>query len=391
MATVIKQVLLISFCIFVSVSLLACGGGSDSTNLQMPAPQPSPTPSPPTVPQTLDDQLAELTAALADDLILPAYRNFQTGVSDFNTATNAYCSNLAPTEESISQYQIQWLMLSKAWQGIQWLKIGPAMSENRLFRVQFWPDRNDAVSRGVENALIEQIPIDATFIANQNVGAQGIPALEYLLFNEENPLNRAFNRDKRCELIQAITVNLMNISNELVDGWENTSQRDFTNGEGEFSSINDALEEFVTNWLEFIELVKDEKLIVPLTANAPGRPDAAEHFRSDKSLEIIALNVNTLLAIYGNDESTSFRHIVKSFLAQGTIDDEIMRSLNGAKDAVERILAIQNSYTAALNDPELRQELNLLIGHLRDYRDHFTTGFIQSLDLNIGFNSNDGD
>ena len=164
-----------------------------------------------------------------------------------------------------------WADFNNSWQSIQWLKVGPVLEESRIFRLELWPDDNGSVASDIA-LILDEPEITADLFAAKYVGGQGIPALEIFLFGSDSLLS-ASDKTKRCEAVVAISENLVNISTAINSEWQSTGDNyaaSLTAGTGDFTSKKDAVEELITNWLEQVEKVKDEKLLQPLAINAPG-------------------------------------------------------------------------------------------------------------------------
>ena len=385
--------------------LSACGGGgSDGDDSVSPTPTPPSTP-PPTPPSTpppsptpvdMDAQFQGYLTDLTAGHIVPRYQTLNQESMALRTRAQAFCGLTTPTESDLQALRAQWSTVNNAWQAIQWVKVGEVIADNKLFRIQFWPDNNDAVSRGVENLLIEPNTVNAETVASQNVGGQGIPALEYLLYpsNTSDSLLSASDRNKRCEVIEAISDNLVNITTSINDAWDpsggNYGQA-LISGTGDFTSIQDSVEELVTNWLEHLEIIKDEKILSPLSTSAPGSIDIAEHWRSEASLTSIVANLHAFRSLYTNDEGQGFDSILSDALEQQAIAEQMIDAIDKAIADIEAIDSNFASYDQVLADEQGRIQLQQVIDDLRDIRDVLTTGFIQALNISIGFNSNDGD
>jgi len=163
-----------------SVVLTACGGGGSNSEPVVTIPvivNPTPT-------VTLDAQFALYLADLADGHIIPSYAAMQTTAQTLKDSTHTFCALPSPSNNDLTTLQQNWQSFNAAWQKIQWLKVGAIVENDRLLRVQLWPDKNNAVSRGVNALIAEQFVISAEYVSGENLGAQGIPALEYLLFPE---------------------------------------------------------------------------------------------------------------------------------------------------------------------------------------------------------------
>lgn len=392
MKTQLKRLSAIFGALSISAMLSACGGGGGGNSGGSDTPVVTPV-----IPVVFDieEEFEEYLTGLADGYIIPSYENMLTEASSLQSATSNFCGLSNPSTNELESLQEQWLSLNLAWQAIQWLKVGEVVSDNRLFRLQFFPDVNDAVTRGVDDLLIEP-ELNADLIATQNVGAQGLPALELLLYSEIDgqSLLNANNFAKRCEAIQAISDNVVNISSEIYDAWRADAgnyREQLITGTGDFTSIQDSVEELVTNWLEHTEIVKDEKMIFPLADEIPGEIELSEFWRSNSSLISIQSNLQAIKSIYTNNDNKGFDTILSDGLELSDVSDEMTDAIDAA---IESFAEVSNNFDTledAINDAEGRTQLSAAIDELRDVRDILTTGFIQALDISIGFNSLDGD
>jgi predicted lipoprotein len=382
-----------------SLALTACGGGGDSTTPEVPPVVVNPGPT-----TTLDDQFALYLADLTDKHIIPSYAVMQTKAQTLKDSTDVFCALLSPSNspstspsnDDLVILQQNWQSFNSAWQRIQWLKVGAVVENDRLLRIQLWPDANGAVSRGVNDLIAEQFFITAEYVSGENLGAQGIPALEYLFFPEvsSDSLLTATDRQKRCEVSSAIAQNLLNMSTDINADWQATGgnyQAEFVGGTGDFTSVKNAVEELTTNWLQHIEIVEDTKLNEVLGDSSPGKARDAEHSLSDKSLASISINIHSFLSIYTNDDGLGFDSILVDFLEQQTINQELTTSLTSVVAQIEQINQNFESYETMLADAAGREALTNLVAEMRVLIDLIDITFTQALDLNLGFNSSDGD
>ncbi len=386
----IKQKLLSSISLAVALTLSACGGGGSSSSNETPtASLPSTTPA---TSSTIDDEYGLWLTDLSNKMILPGYMAMQDYAEILVTESQDFCALSSPSDNDLLPLQNAWAVFNESWQYMQWLKVGPVLEESRLFRVQLWPDSNDAVSRNIGNLLLEPNEITSEMVANQPVGAQGIPALEYLLFTTgDDSILSANDKDKRCQAVEGIAQNLANISTSLYQGWLSTDGNyieQVTSGTGDFTSRKDAVEELVTNWLEQIEKVKDEKMLEPLAINAPGLPHLIEFTLSEQSLTSIKINLNTFKDLFTAIDGHGFDNILTTHLEQQAISENMMNKLDAA---IATASSLEGNYADLLKDEQARNTITELIQNIREIRDLVTAEFVQATDINIGFNSNDGD
>jgi predicted lipoprotein len=383
-----QQVLLVGTLALVGVG---CGGGGSEKEITPVTPVTPTTPS--TASGTLDDQFTLWLTDLSNKVILPNYQTLETKATQFSDSSKAFCQLDIAKASDLTELRVAWQELNGAWQTIQWLKIGPILQYNRNFRIQLWPDSRGYVARDIENFLLTQTTLDVNAISKSSVSGQGVPALEYLLYpaTNQDSLLSASNKTKRCEVMVAISDNVTTISGEVLEAWQTTGGNyiaQVIGGNGEFTGVSDAVEEIVTNWLEQVERVKDEKMLEPFALTAPGSPSMAEFYRSEQSLVSIKANVLSFQQIYSAGGGHSFEKILVEFLGQQTIATQMNDSITAAIEATEDLSGL---YAELLSSDEGRAILENNIQKLRELRDILSIDFIQATDINIGFNSNDGD
>ncbi len=369
--------------------LTACGGSSGSSAGAEPT---TPEPTTPEPTNTLEDEFGLWLTDLANNHVLPSYQNLQTHSALLSSQTATFCAQTNPTDNELVALQQSWRDVVTSWQTIQWLKVGPIANDNRNFRLYYWPDSKDNVGSGITSLLASSETVTEDFIAKQSVGSQGLPALELVLFaTGQESLLAADDKEKRCEVISAISANVASISTEVNNAWQISSgnyHAQLTQGTGDFSSKKDAVEELVTNWLEQVERVKDEKMLVPLGAASPGLPSVAEHIVSGDAISSIQTNIATFNVIFTAGGGHGFDDILINHLSQKNIATEMTAAIDGAIIAAT---ALEGSFPHLLKTDDGRIELSTAIDSLRALRDVLTVDFVQATDINIGFNSNDGD
>lgn len=363
--------------------LVACADNDESDSQAAETPK---------VTSTITEQYELWLNDISNNLLLPSYQSFALESELLQQQAEQFCSSTLE-QSALVELQTKWNSANAAWQKVQWVKIGPVLENSRIYRIQFWPDDNNAVKKGLALLLSNQETITSDYVSNINVGAQGFPALEQLLFTTESAesLLTASNKEKRCEAVEAITANIMNISTNIYNEWRSDDGNyieQLQQGTGEFSSSKDAVEELVTNWLEHLEFIKDDKMLVPLGESIPGEPLTAENWLSEASLENIKINLQTLQDIYTAGDGYGFDDILTNFLEQPSIESEMSEVLLAMNTSID---SLSGDYTDILNDEESRAKLETTIEYLRSLRTVLSADFIQSMDISIGFNSNDGD
>jgi predicted lipoprotein len=378
--------------LLLTMTLTACGGGGDSESRSTDTPVTPITPSTPT--STDEEQFGLWLTDLADNVILPAYQDLLNKATILSSQSADFCALNSPSNSDLQTLQQNWSDFNGSWQNIQWLKVGPVIEESRIFRLELWPDDNDSVTSAITSILAEP-EITADLFETKYVGGQGIPALEVFLFStdQQTSLLSANDKDKRCEALTAIGENLVNITTDINRGWQTTGDNYVASlkaGTGDFTSKKDAVEELVTNWLEQVEQVKDEKLLKSLADAAPGLPDTAEFTLANEVIASVKINAMAFSQLYSAGNGHGFDDILTDHFEQLSISADITNKIDSIIGAIN-LLDETMSYPELLNDTTSREQLTDVIQKIRELRDLITADFVQATDINIGFNSNDGD
>lgn len=381
--------------------LSACGGGGGDSDVEIETPA---TPEEPVSTEiTVDEGFVQYLTDLSTNVIIPSYTELNTEAQTLVDGSQTFCSLTSASQTDLDTLRSQWAATNLAWQSIQWVGVGGIASGiNPIdFRLQFFPDTSGVVTRAVDDLLIDPNVITADFVATQNVGGQGLPALELLMYPDDtdNSLLSASDADKRCEVLQAIAQNVENMTFEVLNSWLPSGedfQQELISGTGEFTSVRDAVEELVTNFLEHAEVVKDEKMLFPLGTTSPGIIELSEYFRSDESLNSIIANITAMSTLFSNSDDSGidglgFDDILTDIVDQEDVSVLMQTAIDTALTNVETLNSSFDSFEDALASEDGRAQVNVIIEDLRVLRDLISIEFIQALDISIGFNSNDGD
>lgn len=268
-----------------------------------------------------------------------------------------------------------------AFQAVQWAQIGPAVLFDRRYRVNFWPDDNNAVSRQLGAAVSEpdMTLLEPGAIAQASVALQGLPALERLLFGQPHIENGGY----RCELAVVIADNVAAIAADTAADW-----RDIDRMPG-MTGADAALDSMMGAILAYLEVVVDRKIARVIgTTPDEARPRRSEAWRSGRSLANIAINLEAIdRLLYGGDDAPltallagagvpqvadDGQHLMAEAVAQAEeVRDRTMEEVATSEDGHARLLALR----AAISD----------------VRHHMGEQIFPALGLTVGFNSMDGD
>ena len=83
--------------------------------------------------------------------IRPGYAALDDAASELKSSMDALCS--APSETNLQSARIAFRASVESWARMEWLRLGPVMSENRLERILFFPDRKGTGRKQVQAAI----------------------------------------------------------------------------------------------------------------------------------------------------------------------------------------------------------------------------------------------
>ena len=195
------------------------------------------------------------------------------------------------------------------WQSLQWLRAGPAERFLRYYRFQIWPDRHGTVARQIRKLLRDETinVLDEKRFVQSSVAIQGLPAMEWLLFEQEQT-DQAFvfngSPTFRCHFLKAISANLKNISSGLLADWGGYYKEAITNpgvGSDLYATPIESASVFLSQLSTQLTFIFETKLQEPLGLKNEGdktRLKYAESWRSARSLNNVLQNLRTLYQVY---------------------------------------------------------------------------------------------
>ncbi|MEM7283304.1 MAG: imelysin family protein [Pseudomonadota bacterium] len=324
----------------------------------------------------------QLFESLGKGVISPAYAKLHAESEGFVVAVEETCSTDSEQPE-LTQLHGPWRSLMSAWQAIEIVRFGPSEEQNNRLRIQFFPDANNAVEKGVDGLLVLGSDVTEVRVAEGNVGAQGIPALVFLLFEA----NEDRDSTTLCPTLKSISSNLASITNHLADAWSDDGQtfKDFTGARGTFVDQASVLTLVVESLATELEYITSKKIQRPLNVGVQG----LESWGSEHSVENLVTNVRTLqLFLTGGDLETDYGwldYLRRVHQADQLSDDieqrtaQILETLDSIEVSASNLLDTQN--------PEVLQLLYTELQRLSD----LVKESAQIADLSLGFNSMDGD
>lgn len=371
--------------VIVGVALIAlsCGGGVGGGQQS-------------SLPTTQPGRLTRLLEDLAARVVVPRYEAMTAAFVDLDAVTDAFCT--APGEERLESTRGAWRRAMESWVEASVFLLGPVGDDNRDLRVEFWPDANNNVPRGVEQMLVRDDVLSAETLARQSVAAQGLPALEVLLFESDLDVLASFTSgaraSRRCAYARAITGNLLGIARAIGDGW--TSDGGYAaqlaragRGSDVFATREAAIDEVVNGLVTALSVTRDDRLADPLggATAADAKPFRAESVLSGNSLANVAAALRGLQAIYDAGNGFGFDDYLRD-----SGRDALASSIAAEFAALQTgIASIPVPLADAVQDETMRPAVVALVDHATTLSGLIATDLSEAMDVTIGFNENDGD
>jgi len=332
---------------------------------------------------------ADLGQRLADGYARPAMARLAEQAGRLEQALAAWCRDGGQAGAQAVRQAFGDTAL--AWAGVEFLRFGPLVQGNRYERLAFWPDTRGVMPRQVRALLGSADPaaLAPGALASRSVAMQGLPALEYVLYDEPGLLDAPAGGDRAyaCGYATAVAANVAAVSAELRQAWDAQGDygRQFTApapGNDLYRSQQEVAAEAVKALSTGLQFARDVKL-APVLGDSPqaARPKRAAFWRSGMALPMLAASVQGMRAFYG---AGGYRYPDDLAWIGPAVDGELGRAA-----AVLQEIPMPVAQAAA--DAATWQRLALASLILKNAKDVVDQNFAPALGVVIGFNALDGD
>lgn len=256
--------------------------------------------------QASDTGEVDAKAVLAKTLssyVLPSYETLTTGFGALEEATAKLCDT--PSEMALVTARTAFGKSALSWSRIEWFRTGPAMAENRLERILFYPDRKSTGLKQVQRALKAQDAdvISPVLLADKSVAMQGLGAYEFLLFGKGSEMLATDQASFRCAFAVSVASNLHTIAGELQQGWEaGTPAATLFEQPGAdnplFRDETEALNLVLGTMIHGLEAIRDIRIGAFLREPGMDRPASAVYRRANLTMDSIAAGLEGLEALF---------------------------------------------------------------------------------------------
>ena len=342
-----------------------------------------------------------LLVNITEKTIQPLYRELDKAGEALAQQSKVFCSN--PDQANFTAVRQAWAETLLAWQRTDALLFGPAVENQRDFNVHFTPPKKLVIQKHL-NANTALTP---DTIAQTGVGGRGLPALEWLLFDREQPIDaqlKTFQQDggkRRCAYVQAASELLQGDLHEIAQAWADAGDsyakafKTAAQGNAHLANTQQALDTLVGKIYQSSEKIAKNRLGNPLgkglissgtnhdTVQNQSNAYQLEAWRSGYAIQSVRANMQGLqrLLVDGG---------ILAQLKTQTANQALAEQLTTAIEAFLKLPVpetdpfelISQGKGAALDDYYQRAE---------SIRSLIRTQLAPAMGVQLGFNDNDGD
>lgn len=321
--------------------------------------------------------------------IQPKYADLYSRSLDLQLASDNLCAS--PSIANLEHAQSSFLNFAHSWAQIEWFRVGPVMSKNRIERILFYPDRKSTGLKQVQRALAKQDQTVTSIAAlpQKSVAVQGLGALEFNLFGTGFEILRTDEGSFRCAFSLAVARNLAHISKTLSDAWadDGIATRFWLNPNDEnplFRTDNEALNVVLGTMVHGLEAIRDVRIGAFLKDEAKlDRPKSALMWRSENTTAMIANGLEGLFELFN---ASGFDKLLTD--ENKNLTDSILFEFNQALNTINALQKPIAEILTSENERKQMEYLELSVGFAMSRLDNDLSS---QLGLSAGFSFGDGD
>ncbi len=334
---------------------------------------------------------------VAENMITPSYANFKTKLQELKTYSDEFF--LSPIEANLTAFKEAYKNTTIAWQkmavfeGGSGTRFGPSSDIYLRRYINTFPTK----PKRIESAIDTE-----TYNLETNFVVQGLPALDYLLFKDDNPttiINFSMDENavKRKEFTKAVINKMIDKTETLILKWQ-TYKTEFINNDA--SGGNGSFSKLLNGFTEYYEQqIRKAKLAGPLGKFTQDvtRPQDIETLYSKNSKELLSEAHKAIIAFYqGNHFSSSQKgkSISDYLIASNKTklnSSELLATVfaDRLNDVQQKIDAINGNYHTLITDKD--NSLNKVYAAFQEAIALLKVEVFSALNTSISYVDSDGD
>ncbi len=297
-----------------------------------------------------------LLVNLADNIIVPAFEDFQSKLSALDTAKENFVNDL--NQNNLDALSTAWLDAYKVWQYVEMFNIGKAETiENTNYRgfvlfFNIYPLEVADVQNGAANKSYD-------FTSANYHDAQGFPALDFLIHGIADAdatviekFTNNTNKDGYVDYLNDAIARMVSLNDDILNDWKNSYRNSFVaNTE---SSTTGSVNKTVNDYVFYYEKgLRANKFGIPAGnfSNNPLPEKVEAFYKKDVSKELALVALNAVQDFFNGKayNSSATGESYKSYLA--ALDRSDLASIINLKfdTAREKIQDLDNDFYNQVN------------------------------------------
>lgn len=331
-----------------------------------------------------------LLANLTNNIIIPAFSNFETKLNGFNETLTRF--NLNQDVENLMAMQNSFVETYLAWQHVEMFNIDKAEELFYAQKMNIYPSNVSRIEANMDSPNVD-------LNANQNDwAAQGLPAIDYMLFglestNEDITQKYAVNAGANAYLqyLNLLVEQMVHNTNEITTYW-NTNKANFiaANGNSSTASLNVLANDYV---YYFEKGLRANKIGIPAGVFSRTLPQNVESLYKrniSKALALEALHASKNFFLGTHFNGTTQGESLKSYLDFMTESTDLSSEIISKFDiAIEKINTLEDDFHHMVNDHN--QKMLESYDALQATVIHLKTDMLSALGISVDYVDADGD
>lgn len=347
------------------------------------------------------DPRAPIIEALALEVFVPSYQKLEDELAHLEQQTQSLCQ--APSAQALEQSRQAWHQARRAQRATTFLALGLYAD----LRLDAYLDREPVDTQSIETFLASDQEITLASVEQLGANKRGLPALEYLLFPDENaqepPLlaqDNTISSQRRCELLVTLSKDAHTQVQPLNQAWsveppgaEYLAFKDAGQDKSRYMSRQDLFSMLLNHVLARQEIITYTEIGGPsgLKDDLEPDPKLVRGYRAQSGVEGISAQLNTLKLIMCGAELCAQGAQVTGLLAptKQQTPELAQRLLDALDDSIAKLEALpaplEQSVVSAPQEVEAAYESQRALIRL------IKTEWAAQLGVVVTFNDNDGD
>ncbi len=301
---------------------------------------------------------SEMLINWSDNIIIPAYTDFQLKLTNLKNATETFTNDLS--QENLITLRNEYLTANKTW---QYVMMFSSLGKADELDVNNWVNRYPTDVTLIESNIADN---NTNFILPSTNTQQGFPALDYMLYgiaNTDVGILSKYSDSNYKSYLNALVTRLIDLNDTVLDDWNNGYKDIFVQSSGNTaaSSVNIMVNDYIYYYEKFF---RTYKLGGPLGAfSGLVRPQDVESYYGKHSKELCLSALDAIEDFYngksykGNSESASLKTYLEYLDAKKdgeTLVPLMLAQLENVREKVNLLesdfsLQIQNDESSAMN------------------------------------------